>query len=74
MFTSVLYCDIIEIRRTINGESPMMLNQLVKEFNRLAKAANLRRSVIIHDDPKFEGEWIAIPKEDFDTVQDTKGY
>ena len=47
----------------------MMLNQLVKEFNRLAKAANLRRSVIIHDDPKFEGEWIAIPKEDFDALR-----
>jgi len=24
-----------------------------------------KRNVIIHDSPEFEGEWVAVPREDF---------
>jgi hypothetical protein len=31
----------------------------------LVKAAQLRRNVLIHDEIGFDGEWIAVPREDF---------
>ena len=51
--------------------------QLLRDYNTMAKrlqdlvdAADLRRNVIIHDNSDFvDGEWIAIPKEDFDALR-----
>ena len=33
------------------------------------KKGQFKRNVIIHDNPEFEGEWIAIPREDFDAFK-----
>ena len=33
------------------------------------KKSEFKRNVIIHDNPDFEGEWIAVPHEDFDALR-----
>jgi len=35
----------------------------------LAKAAQLRRNTTIRNDKHFAGQWVAIPKEDFDALR-----
>ena len=41
-----------------------------EEYEALRDAASLKRNTIIYDDPKFIGEWIAIPLSDFDALSD----
>lgn len=39
----------------------------MNKIARFLKATLFKRNVTIHDDsPKFKGDWIAIPREDFD--------
>ena len=64
-------------------ESPLMIcftgNGPTSEANAYAIAAapemyekgQFKRNVIIHDNPEFEGEWIAVPREDFDAFRAT---
>jgi len=35
----------------------------------LREAGQFKRNAIIYDDPKFDGEWIAIPRVDFDAFK-----
>ena len=36
---------------------------------KLIEAAKLGRNIIIYDNPQFEGEWVAVPREDFDALR-----
>ncbi len=39
----------------------------MNKIARFLKATRFKRNVIIHDNsPRFEGDWIAVPREDFD--------
>jgi len=45
----------------------------VGALDALLEAARLRRNVLIYDDEdtgRFRGEWVAVPREDFDALRD----
>lgn len=42
---------------------------MVKRVADLAAAATFKRNTIIHNDPRFKGEWVAVPREDFDRLR-----
>ena len=42
---------------------------LEKKLTALRTAAMLRRNAVIRDDEGFEGNWLAIPEEDFDALR-----
>jgi hypothetical protein len=44
-------------------------NGLRRRVAALTKAATLRRNALIHDNQDFVGEWIAIPRADFDRLR-----
>ena len=41
-----------------------------EKYEPLVKAAQLKRSVIMYDVPNFSGEWVAIPRSDFDLLRE----
>jgi hypothetical protein len=42
----------------------------MNKIARFLKAMRFKRNVIIHDNaPRFEGDWIAVPREDFDELR-----
>ena len=43
--------------------------RLIAAAPELLEAARLGRNVIIHNNPQFEGEWVAVPREDFDRLR-----
>ncbi|MFA5808710.1 MAG: hypothetical protein WC935_00050 [Thermoleophilia bacterium] len=45
------------------------VSALEARIEALEEVAQLRRSVIIYDDPKFIGRWVAVPEEDFDALR-----
>ena len=54
-------------------EQSILFNQKMdaerERSERLREAAQLKRNTIIHDSPDFDGEWVAVPREDFDALR-----
>ena len=44
---------------------------LISLVESLLKAGQFKRNTIIHDNPEFEGDWIAVPRKDFDAFRTT---
>jgi hypothetical protein len=53
----------IDAERFNNAADALAASEARMEAVRLA--ADFKRNVIIHDDPKFLGRWIAVPESDF---------
>ena len=52
-----------------NVQDRLSIIELTCQRDVLVEAASLKRNVIIHDEHGFEGEWVAVPREDFDLLR-----
>ena len=51
--------------------TPQELWERLNPLQELLEAAKLKRNVLIYDGftPGFEGDWVAVPQEDFDALR-----
>ena len=52
-----------------NPEIDCALEIIAAKLEPVKKAGQFKRNTCIHDNPDFEGEWIAVPREDFDAFK-----
>ena len=68
---TLMLLDGSDILNGIHSSGVLAFIEQAKKANELLRLIkeNLKRNVIIHDDPKFKGRWIAIPDDAFDALR-----
>ena len=52
-----------------DGEEVQAVAQLMEVAPEMYEKSAFKRNVLIRDNPDFEGEWVAVPREDFDALR-----